>query len=657
MKKFLIFILSAVLALTVTGCSTTGKGPSTPTEKKDFDTKNYYLVGSFTAWETSYSESMKFTRLSKQDKDGFTVYTKEIMLLGGDQFKIVNDGDPSKFYDNEMNFNSLKAGGASTLFFCESNHLNIVLSDGFDGKYKITLHTDPDTPENSYFTIDATAIKPDVPSPDDDIYEFGDEISKENTAFYKDYTEEEKALYYSLWQETTSISIKVDIEPKELQKINEAFKSEDIVKQDTYRKCNLTVTVNGTDYYYDEVGIRMRGNTSRREFCDENGQIYAYVHYRFNLGETFDGEEYENGAWGSDILHDWSGDSAGRKARKNRSFATMEKFYYKWNKNYDQTYIREIYANRMFQAYGILAPHITLTQFSVKQDGEMESLGIGNLYETVDKQFIKRNFDKENKGGDLYKCTYTMGPADLSAAKYYGIGDEYTYALKTNDDPTDADYNNHKYLLDFIEALSEKDNEVFAEKLESLMDMNYFTRFEAVNYAVGNPDCIRNNFNNYYLYFTPAGKTYIIPYDYDRCFGINRDWNPTGNGMTQAGPYDTTSYGSNIKNTNPLYTKTILPGGIDKYRKLYKSKLYLVFNGAWMQYDNFYKIYYAYKTVYNDYTAPSPAIVNNCDGNVDWSRLGFSENGTTNFGSTTSNISMQDYLAQKHKTWQKFSQL
>ena len=671
MKKFLTILLCLILALSFTGCvKSPSKDNTVPDEppfesepdeppfESELDTKNYYLVGSFTGWETEYSQDMKFTRLSKPDDDGLTLYTKEIELQGGYEFKIVNDGDPSSYYSYSMDFNSLRGGTASTYFYCETKHANIGLSGGYDGKYKITLHTDPETPENSYFVIDTTTVVPDPdpdPVPDDDIYEFGDEISKKNTAFYKDYSEEEKELYYTLWEETTSVSIKVDIEPKELKKINEAFKSGDVVKQDTYRKCNLTVTVNGTDYYYEEVGIRMRGNTSRRAFCNDNGQIYAYVHYRFSLNETFDGEEYEGEAWGSDIMHDWSADAAGRKARKNRSFATMEKFYYKWNKNYDQTYIREIYANRMFQAYGILAQHITLTQLSIKQNGKMESLGIGNLYETVDKQFIKRNFDKANKGGDLYKCGYnSMGLADFASAKNYGIGDEYTYALKTNDDPTAADFNNHKYLIAFIEALGEKNSALFREKIEALMDMNYFTRFEAVNYAAGNPDCIRNNFNNYYIYFTPAGKAYIIPYDYDRCFGINKDWNPSGNGMTQAGPFDTKSYGANKQNSNPLYTKTILTGGIEKYQKLYQNKLRLVFDGEWMTYDNFLPIYNAYKATYNGLTAPSSVIVNNCGKNLDFSRFGFTTDGTSNFGSTNSNISMQDYLTKKRQTFANF---
>lgn len=504
----------------------------------------------------------------------------------------------------------------------------------------------PDTPEN-----------PDDPDVSDSFY-FGDKYSYENSKFYEDYSEDEKNLYYNLWSETTSISLKIDITPYELSKINEAYydyrDTGNSTKADTYRKCNLTITVNGKDYYYEEVGIRMRGNTSRTDFCNEDGFVYNYVHFRFNLTETFDGEEYENGAWGSDIYHQWE-DSALRKERKNRSFATMEKFYYKWNKNYDNTYMREVYANRMFQAYGILAPHITLTTISLKQGSAFENLGVGNLYETIDKQFLKRNFSKDLAKGDLYKCTYTTGKADLSRIEGYGVEtptQRFNYSLKTNDDREAEDYNHNKYLKDLINVLGEnKNSSDFKEKLEGLVDMDYFARFEAVNYLLGNPDCIRNNSNNYYLYFLPdKGKAIFIPYDYDRCLGINQDWNPSGSGMMYATPFDTNSCCGGV--SNPLYLKTILNGGISEYQNLFKEKLQEVLEGEWFTYEHFKGIYDNYLEIYKDFATPSTLIQNNCGGKVDCSRFYFSDKGASesNYNSTNENISVSDYMRIKRQT-------
>ena len=493
-------------------------------------------------------------------------------------------------------------------------------------------------------------------------YEFGDAVSINNSAFYKDYSDEEKQLYYTLWSENTTVSIKIDISPFELAKINEAYSDYtkgNTLKADTYRKCNLTIVVNGVEYYYEEVGIRMRGNTSRRYFVDSNGNVNNYVHFRFSLSETFDGDEYAGNAWGNEIYHDWSSDAKGRKARKDRSFATMEKFYYKWNKNYDQTYIREVYANRMFQAYGILAPHITLTQISISQNSQMESLGVGNLYETIDKAFIKRNFSKARKGGDLYKCTFTNGPADLTTygGGLYGVEtptQRFTYSLKTNDDRSAPDYTHNAYLKAFIDMLKTDQKATdFKSKLEAMVDMDYFARFEAVNYLLGNPDCIRNNSNNYYIYFVPVedelyyeSDTYIVPYDYDRCLGANMDWNPQES-MVKATPYATKGWNGDCK--NPLYIKTILASG-SNYRAMYTGAIRDVLNGEWFTYDNYQKLYNAYEQNYGDLAMPSQTIKNQCGKSVKISRFVFSETESSDIGSSSDNLTVKMYFQQKRTT-------
>ncbi len=489
---------------------------------------------------------------------------------------------------------------------------------------------------------------------DEEQYEFGDAVTMKNDSFYKNFTAEEKQLYYDLWNENTTVAVKMDISGYELDKINEAYvdyrNTGNSTKADTYRKCNLTIVVNGTSYYYEDVGVRMRGNTSRREFCT-NGNIYAPVHFRFSFNETFDGEEYADGAWGADIRTDWTDEDA-RDARDDRTFATMKKIYYKWNKNYDQTYIRELYANRMFLANGVLAPHITLTQIAIKQDGKMQNFGVGNLYETIDKAFIKRNFDKQTRGGDLYKCSWAVSPANLNAKESYGVEtptQRFNYSLKTNDDRTAADYNHHKDLLAFLDILQkDKNASDFCTALESVLDMDYFTRYEAVNYLLGNPDCIRNNSNNYYLYFTPQGKAYFIPYDYDRCLGANMDWNPSGNSMTQYTPFQTTGSQGDI--TNPLYTKTVLDGGITKYQDMLAAAINKVLDGKWFTMDNYTKLFDAYCANYADVAMPSDSVLVRFGGRVQTHRFVFSLVESSDIETSAKNLSVQKYLEFKRAT-------
>ena len=490
----------------------------------------------------------------------------------------------------------------------------------------------------------------------DSTVNFGDDVTKANDKFYKDYSAEEKQLYYTLWQNDTSICVKIDISAYELKKIDEAHShyssTGNSTRSDTYRKCNLTITVNGIDYVFDEVGIRMRGNTSRRNFVDSDGQIYNLVHFRFSLNETFDGDEYKEGSWASELYHDWTDDQAGKQARDDRTFATMKKFYVKWNKNYDQTYSREIYANKMFAECGVLCPHVTLANVNLKQNGVFENLGVFTLYETIDKQFIKRNFDKEHRGGDLYKCTYSSAPANLTTGDERGVEtptQRFVYSLKTNDDRTSADYNHHQYLLALIDTLNKNGiaQSDFCDELEKVADMDNFSRFEAANYLLGNPDCFKNNANNYYLYFTPEGVAYFIPYDYDRCLGITMDWNPSGDAMISAKPFETTSVtGTPV---SPMYTKTILDGGVPKYKTLYASKLNYVLNKMQVfTASAFVEVFNAYQNTYATKAIPSDYIITRC--NLDAARLKFSIGGASAPSGTSQNYPTDKYIDQKRAT-------
>ena len=515
------------------------------------------------------------------------------------------------------------------------------------------------SPEDSSSTNVTTDIEVDPIENSSATYtkiKFGDQFSVTNYKFYEDYSQEEKELYYKLWQPTTKISIKVDIEPSELYKIQQAYEdyksTNDKTKADTYRRCNLTITVDGVDYFYEEVGIRMRGNTSRRDFANSDGTMFNYVHFRFDLTETFDGDEYAAGSWGNDIYHEWT-DQTARDLRKDRTFATMEKFFYKWNKNYDQTYIREVYANKMFQAYGLLAPHITICQMQIKQNGVFENFGVGGLYETVDKRFIKRNMEKSLQGGDLYKCSYLQSPANLSEAKDYGVEtvtQDFTYSLKTNDDRTSPDYHHNAHLKALINTLNSVSvsSSTFSETLESVMDGDYFTTFEAVNYLVGNPDCIRHNSNNYYLYFTPDGVAYFIPYDYDRCFGITVDWNPDGSALSKESPFNVNNNNSN------LYKKTILGSEVNIYRQKYTEKVKAVANEKWFDYATFKGFYDKYCASYQDVAQPSQNVIANVGSNIKTALFYFSEDGNVNGNSTNDNMQTKAYFTQKYNTLQNY---
>jgi hypothetical protein len=127
----------------------------------------------------------------------------------------------------------------------------------------------------------------------------------------------------------------------------------------------ITITKpNGEEMHftYEQVGVRMKGNTSRTNFWDSSSGMYNLVHFKISFQETFEDEAY----YGSDALV-WN-DSDARKERKNRTFATLEKIDMRWNKNDDYTYIREHYAYEIYREFGVLAPHTSLASVDIASD-------------------------------------------------------------------------------------------------------------------------------------------------------------------------------------------------------------------------------------------------------------------------------------------------
>jgi hypothetical protein len=187
--------------------------------------------------------------------------------------------------------------------------------------------------------------------------------------------------------------------------------------------------------------------------------------------------------------------------------------------------------------------------------------------------------------------------------------------------------------------------EISKEGIAELMDIDNFISFAAVSWFLGNPDDLRNNYNNYYLYFTPEGKAMFIPYDYDRTLGISHDWNPTGHGMTKDDPL-TKDMGAGGKQNNPVYLKTVVKGG--QYVEEYKERLSVIASSNLFSNARFNDRYEKAKKLYSDYTEPSKDFHN--DGGH---HTYFDINITADPSDGGGNISYSDYMTLKLETLHK----
>ena len=438
----------------------------------------------------------------------------------------------------------------------------------------------------------------------------------------------DEEIYQQMFDPNTKLEINLDMSDKELQKLQDDYERYRNMgsKSPIYRLGNLTITMTteqGTvSYVIKEVGARMKGNTSRTSFYNSSEGIYNYIHFKFDFQETFDDEGY----YGSDAKV-W-GSEEERDARKDRTFATLEKLEMRWNKLYDATYLKESYAYEVYRSEGVLAPQCNIGVL----DWSGARMGIYTVEEPVDKVFIERYVSEEDAGGDLYKLGWTNEGATFTNTNSIGVEDEdkgqfFVYDLKTNKKKS-----NHEDLINLINTLNS--GSVTKESFASVVDVDNFLKFAAVSYFMGNPDDLRNNYNNCYVYFLKSsGKAIFIPYDFDRCLGINREWNPNGNSMTKDNPYGEGNQQS------PLFRYSVDKGGF--YTAEYTQVLLEVAENELLTADAFARRFAIAQSLYADQVTPERDLKNagGRDFSFDLERTGSASGG--------SNMSFQDYISAK----------
>lgn len=335
-------------------------------------------------------------------------------------------------------------------------------------------------------------------------------------------------LFNEFFKYGNKISIELSFTNLALSKLEEYGhkfgNNENYPKNEIYHPCTMKISINGNTATYYEVGARMRGNTSREDaygFVDSSGHFdrSKNFHFKLNFGQTFS-DSRDNDYY----VKPWTNETK-KLARDDRKFGKMKKIDFKWNRNYDNTFTKELYALDAFRNEGVLAQHANLVEVTIKSEND----SITHIYqalESIDKQLIKKALPNDYSG-DLYKCLYQNTPADLTNTKNLGIeqqGFRPTYDLKTNEDTS-----NMSVFKTFVTNINKRaqdgfDGELYYENISKYMDVDNFLKYSALCWVMGLPDDLRNNANNYYLYFNNENKAYFIPYDNDRCLGIRNGW-------------------------------------------------------------------------------------------------------------------------------------
>lgn len=361
-------------------------------------------------------------------------------------------------------------------------------------------------------------------------------------------------------------------------------------KKDSYVKADFEYKKDGAVYKMSEIGIRNRGNSTYRP-PEDNGKLQQ-AHFRLKFHEYHD-----------DNAHHME------KALKGMNLKFMVS---------DSSYVQEMYSYDLFRRFGVwTAPLCCYVKLYIKiGDKEPAYYGVYKAIEPIGKQYIKARVADDkfaDDEGNLWKCLYQGGPADLKDTDNNKFGVDKgsyapTYSLKTNEE----DLNSVKEeLKTFIKNLNSKSGSEFESWIATNFDVDGFLKTLAVSVACGMWDDYWRNSNNYYLYFDGV-KTFFIPYDYDNCLGVPHDGL-----MSEPAERDPLEWGNG--NESPLVDKIL---NIAKYKEKYKEYLRELIepeNKCFTIEDSKARINTWYDLIRSHTTGYDASTTFNKDGKSDWS--------------------------------------
>ena len=340
-------------------------------------------------------------------------------------------------------------------------------------------------------------------------------------------------------------------------------------------------TKDNKEWFFNDIGFRIRGNTSRRRPQNGNGtgnNDYVQAHFALDFEE-------------------WLPKGEDKKLADCMKGVILKRF------KDDPTYSREVYAYNLFRQNGIwIAPRAAYTRLIIQiqeSDGTFETVdyGVYSMIEEIKKQFLKERTTKtggylSSNKGNLWKCLWKSGNGpNFVKDDANSIGEEevsFTFAdedrtiIKDSTNITyDYDYKGDKDLeegktqiLNFMEELNNlpsctdgvndsADKEKIAKFYNEKMAGDLFLRTYAINVVLGMWDDYWINNNNFYFYFDEDGKAYFIPYDYDNSLGVCH----LGVDAGKANPY---TWGNLTDGKHPLIQKILQ---VPEFMKLYQKYL------------------------------------------------------------------------------------
>lgn len=283
--------------------------------------------------------------------------------------------------------------------------------------------------------------------------------------------------------------------------------------------CNFTFSKYGRVDRLDDIGLRLRGNTSRvrPEGAAGEDHVPGNVVRRPHLGFRFQKYHKDDPAW---------------------TLSGTDRFNLRWA-NGDPTYVREVYGYDLMRRFGVYtAARASYCMVYLKIGDENPIyLGVSEMFECYEDQYLNEHAAKGDFAGTS-GYLWKGGWSELDG-KWYGA--DFAHAFRglmgiceTTVSPAATinyayDYKSKKKKLEeakdqletFINNINTLTGDEFKTWAESAIDIDLLLRQMACEAAIGHWDDLWYNGNNFYAYFDNDGdkRLRLIPYDMDNTLG------------------------------------------------------------------------------------------------------------------------------------------
>jgi hypothetical protein len=269
---------------------------------------------------------------------------------------------------------------------------------------------------------------------------------------------------------------------------------------ETYMMADVVITDNTGMHSYDEIAIRLKGNSSYGHPGDKKSFKIDFNRYN----DTMDYDKME-------------------KLNFNNCFK-------------DPTFIREKLIYDICHNAGVPAPRCVFAD--VYMNGTY--WGFYDVVEQIDDDFLDAHFD--NSSENLFKAGAAFG-VGTDAADLIHYGDDTTayenrYSLENNENE-----NNWSDLIALTDFISNSSDVTFADSLQFYFNVPVLMKSLVLDNMFSNLDSYTNSARNYYIYHNPVnGLWEWIKWDCNEAFGSYPAGGGMGGGVTDMTTLETDYY-------------------------------------------------------------------------------------------------------------------